>query len=97
VTVTPELKSKNAFPSKICVTSLALTEVLVYQECIERKGRIETIARKVGRITNREPDCGPDFLSDCRPKVHRKEAFSAREILNALGLSSYGMRCGVLK
>jgi hypothetical protein len=96
VTVTPELKSKNAFPSKIYVTSLALTEVLVYQECIERNGRIETIAR-VGRITNREPDICPEFLSDYRPKVHWKEAFSAGQILKSPGLSSYGMRCGVLK
>ena len=97
MTITPELKSKNAFPSKIYVTSLALTEVLVYQECIERNGRIETIARKVGRSTNREPDCCPEFLSDHRPRVNSKEAFLAGEILNAFGLNSYGRRCGFLK
>jgi hypothetical protein len=39
VTVSPELKSKNAFPRKIYVTSLALTEVLVYEELLERNGR----------------------------------------------------------
>ena len=97
MTVTPGLKSKNAFPSKIYVTSLALTEVLVYQECIERNGRIETIARKVGRSTNREHYFCPEFLSDYRHRVHSKEAFLAGEILNAFGLNSYGMRCGVLK
>jgi hypothetical protein len=97
VTVTPELKSKNAFPSKIYVTSLALTEVLVYQECIERNGRIETIPRKVGRSTNRDPHFGPHFLSNFRPKVHWKDAFLAGQILNAFGLNSNGMRCGVLK
>jgi hypothetical protein len=97
VTVSPELKSKNALPRKIYVTSLALTEVLVYQECIERNGRIETIARKVGRSTNRDPDFGPHFLSNFPSKIHSNEAFLAGEILNAPRLSSHGTLRGVLK